>query len=109
MEDKLLLVIFAYVFLFMSSSTHFWGPVFNWMIPIAAISDTQKHPRIISGKMTLGESAAAALRRWTFRGIRISPLIIITYREDHDHDKDGGLGTGTTRGRGASRARETAP
>ncbi|XP_050573567.1 mitochondrial pyruvate carrier 1-like [Bombus affinis] len=34
-------------------STHFWGPVFNWMIPIAAISDTQKHPRIISGKMTL--------------------------------------------------------
>ncbi|XP_054003284.1 mitochondrial pyruvate carrier 1-like [Hylaeus anthracinus] len=34
-------------------STHFWGPVFNWMIPIAAIADTQKHPRIISGKMTL--------------------------------------------------------
>ncbi|XP_017765830.1 PREDICTED: mitochondrial pyruvate carrier 1-like [Eufriesea mexicana] len=34
-------------------STHFWGPVFNWMIPIAAIYDTQKHPRIISGKMTL--------------------------------------------------------
>ncbi|XP_026668231.1 mitochondrial pyruvate carrier 1-like [Ceratina calcarata] len=33
-------------------STHFWGPVFNWMIPIATISDTQKHPRIISGKMT---------------------------------------------------------
>lgn len=36
-------------------STHFWGPVFNWMIPIAAISDTQKHPKIISGKMTVGE------------------------------------------------------
>lgn len=34
-------------------STHFWGPAFNWAIPIAAISDTQKHPRIISGKMTL--------------------------------------------------------
>ncbi|XP_043493621.1 mitochondrial pyruvate carrier 1-like [Polistes fuscatus] len=34
-------------------STHFWGPVFNWMIPIATIADTQKHPRIISGKMTL--------------------------------------------------------
>ncbi|RLU24408.1 hypothetical protein DMN91_002497 [Ooceraea biroi] len=34
-------------------STHFWGPVFNWMIPIAAISDTRKHPRIISGKMTV--------------------------------------------------------
>jgi hypothetical protein len=37
------------------SSTHFWGPVFNWMIPVAAISDTRKHPRIISGKMTVGE------------------------------------------------------
>jgi hypothetical protein len=36
-------------------STHFWGPVFNWMIPLAAIADTRKHPKIISGKMTLGE------------------------------------------------------
>ncbi|XP_076655562.1 mitochondrial pyruvate carrier [Halictus rubicundus] len=34
-------------------STHFWGPAFNWMIPVATISDTQKHPRIISGKMTV--------------------------------------------------------
>ncbi|XP_018356587.1 PREDICTED: mitochondrial pyruvate carrier 1-like isoform X2 [Trachymyrmex septentrionalis] len=34
-------------------STHFWGPVFNWMIPIAAIADMRKHPKIISGKMTL--------------------------------------------------------
>ncbi|XP_020285920.1 mitochondrial pyruvate carrier 1-like [Pseudomyrmex gracilis] len=34
-------------------STHFWGPVFNWMIPIATIFDTRKHPRIISGKMTM--------------------------------------------------------
>lgn len=42
-------------------STHFWGPVFNWMIPIAAISDTRKHPRIISGKMTLGEFDIGAL------------------------------------------------
>uniref|UniRef100_T1HC11 Mitochondrial pyruvate carrier n=1 Tax=Rhodnius prolixus TaxID=13249 RepID=T1HC11_RHOPR len=34
-------------------STHFWGPVANWGIPIAAIADTQKDPTIISGKMTL--------------------------------------------------------
>ncbi|KAG8223391.1 hypothetical protein J437_LFUL002636 [Ladona fulva] len=34
-------------------STHFWGPVANWGIPIAAIADTQKHPQFISGKMTL--------------------------------------------------------
>ncbi|XP_073993328.1 mitochondrial pyruvate carrier [Rhodnius prolixus] len=37
-------------------STHFWGPVANWGIPIAAIADTQKDPTIISGKMTLALS-----------------------------------------------------
>jgi len=37
-------------------STHFWGPVANWGIPIAAIADTQKSPKFISGKMTLGKS-----------------------------------------------------
>ncbi|XP_042238842.1 mitochondrial pyruvate carrier 1-like [Homarus americanus] len=34
-------------------STHFWGPVANWGIPIAAIADTRKPPEIISGKMTI--------------------------------------------------------
>ncbi|KAL0095230.1 mitochondrial pyruvate carrier [Phycomyces blakesleeanus] len=34
-------------------STHFWGPVANWGIPIAAISDWKKDPDLISGKMTL--------------------------------------------------------
>ncbi|RZF32890.1 hypothetical protein LSTR_LSTR004281 [Laodelphax striatellus] len=34
-------------------STHFWGPVANWGIPLAAIADTQKSPEFISGKMTL--------------------------------------------------------
>ncbi|KAK7868071.1 hypothetical protein R5R35_005538 [Gryllus longicercus] len=33
-------------------STHFWGPVANWGIPLAAIADTQKSPEMISGKMT---------------------------------------------------------
>lgn len=33
-------------------STHFWGPIANWGIPIAAISDTRKSPQFISGKMT---------------------------------------------------------
>ncbi|RDD41886.1 Mitochondrial pyruvate carrier 1 [Trichoplax sp. H2] len=31
---------------------HFWGPVANWGIPIAAIIDMKKDPEIISGKMT---------------------------------------------------------
>ncbi|CAH0674154.1 unnamed protein product [Spodoptera exigua] len=37
-------------------STHFWGPVANWGIPLAAIADIQKDPSIISGKMTLALS-----------------------------------------------------
>jgi len=36
-------------------STHFWGPVANWGIPVAALADTQKSPKFISGKMTLGK------------------------------------------------------
>lgn len=35
-------------------STHFWGPIANWGIPLAAIADLRKDPTIISGKMTLG-------------------------------------------------------
>lgn len=33
-------------------STHFWGPVSNFGIPVAAVMDTQKDPQIISGGMT---------------------------------------------------------
>ncbi|CAO1430177.1 unnamed protein product [Diamesa hyperborea] len=33
-------------------STHFWGPVANWGIPIACLADINKDPRIISGTMT---------------------------------------------------------
>ena len=36
-------------------STHFWGPVANWGIPIAAIADSGKDVSLISGKMTLGK------------------------------------------------------
>lgn len=34
-------------------STHFWGPVANWGLPIAAIGDSQKDPELISGPMSL--------------------------------------------------------
>ncbi|XJO75301.1 hypothetical protein BDV3_006006 [Batrachochytrium dendrobatidis] len=34
------------------SDEHFWGPVANWGLPLAAIADTQKSPEFISGKMT---------------------------------------------------------
>lgn len=36
-------------------STHFWGPIANWGIPVAALADIRKNPDIISGKMTLGK------------------------------------------------------
>lgn len=33
-------------------STHFWGPVANWGIPLAAIADMKKDPEMISPRMT---------------------------------------------------------
>ncbi|KAG7663226.1 uncharacterized protein J8A68_003226 [[Candida] subhashii] len=33
-------------------TTHFWGPVSNFGIPIAAILDLKKNPDLISGPMT---------------------------------------------------------
>ncbi|CEI90561.1 Putative Small nuclear ribonucleoprotein B and B [Rhizopus microsporus] len=42
-------------------STHFWGPVVNWGLPIAAIIDTQKDPSLISGNMTLALCTYSAL------------------------------------------------
>ncbi|KAI0257120.1 hypothetical protein BJV78DRAFT_12881 [Lactifluus subvellereus] len=38
-------------------STHFWGPVANWGLPLAAIADLKKDEEVISGSMT---SALAA-------------------------------------------------
>ncbi|KAI9249230.1 mitochondrial pyruvate carrier [Phascolomyces articulosus] len=32
---------------------HFWGPVANWGIPLAAIADWKKDPAYISGNMTV--------------------------------------------------------
>ncbi|KAI9262767.1 hypothetical protein BY458DRAFT_514941 [Sporodiniella umbellata] len=42
-------------------STHFWGPVVNWGLPIAAIADIQKDPSLISGNMTLALCGYSAL------------------------------------------------
>ncbi|KLO17006.1 UPF0041-domain-containing protein [Schizopora paradoxa] len=33
-------------------STHFWGPVANWGLPLAAIADLKKDEEVISGPMT---------------------------------------------------------
>ncbi|XP_050997544.1 mitochondrial pyruvate carrier 1-like protein [Acomys russatus] len=34
------------------TSTHFWGPVANWGLPLAAFKDMKGPPDIISGRMT---------------------------------------------------------
>ncbi|ORX56226.1 UPF0041-domain-containing protein [Hesseltinella vesiculosa] len=34
------------------TSTHFWGPVANWGIPLAALGDIKKDASLISGNMT---------------------------------------------------------
>uniref|UniRef100_A0A8C3CZQ7 Mitochondrial pyruvate carrier n=1 Tax=Cairina moschata TaxID=8855 RepID=A0A8C3CZQ7_CAIMO len=36
----------------MRCGRHFWGPVANWGLPVAAINDMKKSPEIISGRMT---------------------------------------------------------
>uniref|UniRef100_A0A674NHQ5 Mitochondrial pyruvate carrier n=2 Tax=Takifugu TaxID=31032 RepID=A0A674NHQ5_TAKRU len=39
-------------YLVLLQAQHFWGPVANWGLPIAAIADMKKSPEIISGRMT---------------------------------------------------------
>ncbi|XP_017372476.1 mitochondrial pyruvate carrier 1-like protein [Cebus imitator] len=34
------------------TSTHFWGPVANWGLPLAAFKDMKESPELISGRMT---------------------------------------------------------
>jgi hypothetical protein len=46
--------IYLFYHLLIYYSTHFWGPVANWGIPIACIADISKDPKYISGKMTFG-------------------------------------------------------
>ncbi|KAI0932166.1 hypothetical protein AcW1_000641 [Taiwanofungus camphoratus] len=38
-------------------STHFWGPVANWGLPLAALSDLRKDEDVISGAMTTALAA----------------------------------------------------
>ncbi|KAH0946161.1 hypothetical protein HN011_002367 [Eciton burchellii] len=58
-------------------STHFWGPVANWTIPIAAISDTRKDPKFISGKMTLALCLYSAM--FMRFAIRIQPRNMLLF------------------------------
>ena len=44
-----------------ATSTHFWGPLANWGIPLAAFGDMRKDPKLISPKMTLALVLYSAL------------------------------------------------
>lgn len=44
------------------TSTHFWGPVLNWTIPLATLNDFfNKPPKYISGGMTLALTLYSAM------------------------------------------------
>uniref|UniRef100_A0A665URT6 Mitochondrial pyruvate carrier n=1 Tax=Echeneis naucrates TaxID=173247 RepID=A0A665URT6_ECHNA len=47
--------------LYQLCAQHFWGPVANWGLPIAAITDMKKSPEIISGRMTFALSCYSLL------------------------------------------------
>ncbi|NXF04641.1 MPC1 protein, partial [Smithornis capensis] len=50
---KILQEVFGFVYFFhFHCLQHFWGPVANWGLPVAAINDMKKSPEIISGRMT---------------------------------------------------------
>ena len=66
--------LFFCFFLFVSEQ-HFWGPVANWGLPIAAITDMKKSPEIISGRMTFGKTTASSSCRF------ICFTDIVIYRE----------------------------
>lgn len=44
--------LFSRKFIKYVCSTHFWGPVSNFGIPLAALADLKKDPEVISGPMT---------------------------------------------------------
>ena len=65
-QEKMTSRAFAYVkspeFRSYLMSTHFWGPVANWGLPLAAYADlTTKSPEFISGKMTVALSVYSML------------------------------------------------
>lgn len=58
-------------------STHFWGPVANWGIPIAAIADIKKDPNIISPRMTIALIFYSAL--FMRFAIRVQPRNMLLF------------------------------
>ncbi|PQE27106.1 upf0041 domain-containing protein [Rutstroemia sp. NJR-2017a WRK4] len=61
-------------------STHFWGPVSNFGIPVAAVMDTQKSPELISGKMTAALCIySATFMRYALAVTPMNPLLFLCH------------------------------
>ncbi|VDO13695.1 unnamed protein product [Rodentolepis nana] len=58
-------------------STHFWGPVANWGLPLAALADLKKNPEMISGKMTFALLCYSAL--FMRFAIRVEPRNLLLF------------------------------
>ncbi|VDM31233.1 unnamed protein product [Hydatigera taeniaeformis] len=58
-------------------STHFWGPVANWGLPLAALGDLKKNPELISGKMTFALLCYSAL--FMRFAIRVQPRNLLLF------------------------------
>ncbi|KAM6143230.1 mitochondrial pyruvate carrier 1-like protein [Erethizon dorsatum] len=49
------------------TSMHFWGPVANWGLPLAAFNDMKRPPDIISGRMTTALFYSLTFMRFAYR------------------------------------------
>ena len=57
-------------------STHFWGPIANWGLPLAALADLKKDPSIISPKMTFAMCIYSMLfMRFALKVQPMNPLL----------------------------------
>ncbi|KAL7057724.1 hypothetical protein AAHC03_016665 [Spirometra sp. Aus1] len=56
---------------------HFWGPVANWGLPLAALGDLKKNPELISGKMTFALICYSAL--FMRFAIRVQPRNMLLF------------------------------
>ncbi|KAL7341026.1 hypothetical protein BJY59DRAFT_120735 [Rhodotorula toruloides] len=66
-------------------STHFWGPLANWGLPLAAIADlSSKDPKFISGPMTLAlASYSLVFMRFAWR---VQPRNYLLFASRHERN-----------------------
>ncbi|PRT55351.1 Mitochondrial pyruvate carrier 1 [Wickerhamiella sorbophila] len=72
--------VFSKAFLKYLCSTHFWGPVSNFGIPLAAVMDLKKEPDLISGPMTFSLIGySAVFMRYATQVTPWNPLLFLCH------------------------------